>query len=62
MSGASGGKLFSFFGGGREDKYQDAADRYIEAANAFKMQNRGGSFAINARPKGTRSFVVCVGD
>ncbi|KAI0124881.1 alpha-soluble NSF attachment protein [Xylariales sp. AK1849] len=35
LSGASGG--FSFFGG-REEKYQDAADQYIQAANAFRMQ------------------------
>ncbi|KAI2634326.1 TPR-like protein [Hypomontagnella submonticulosa] len=35
LSGASGG--FSFFGG-REDKYQNAADLYIEAANAFRIQ------------------------
>ncbi|KAJ9149283.1 Alpha-soluble NSF attachment protein [Pleurostoma richardsiae] len=34
-SGASGG--FSFFGG-REDKYQNAADLYIQAGNAFKLQ------------------------
>ena len=35
LSGAGGG--FSFFGG-REEKYQNAADMFIEAANAFKMQ------------------------
>lgn len=35
LQGASGG--FSFFGG-REDKYQNAADLYIQAANAFRMQ------------------------
>ncbi|KAH8888174.1 alpha-soluble NSF attachment protein [Thozetella sp. PMI_491] len=34
-SSASGG--FSFFGG-RQDKYQDAADLYIQAANAFRLQ------------------------
>lgn len=34
LSGASGG--FSFFGG-REEKYQNAADLYVQAANAFKM-------------------------
>ena len=37
LQGASGG--FSFFGG-REAKYQNAADLCIEAANAFKMQNQ----------------------
>ncbi|KAL0940951.1 alpha-soluble NSF attachment protein [Colletotrichum truncatum] len=35
LQSASGG--FSFFGG-REDKYLNAADLYIQAANAFKMQ------------------------
>ncbi|KAI1343960.1 TPR-like protein [Xylariaceae sp. FL0016] len=35
LSSASGG--FSFFGG-REDKYQNAADLYMEAANAYRMQ------------------------
>ncbi|KAI1473986.1 TPR-like protein [Daldinia eschscholtzii] len=35
LSSASGG--FSFFGG-REEKYQNAADLYIEAANAFRIQ------------------------
>lgn len=37
LAGAKGG--FSFFGG-REEKYQTAADSFIEAANAFKMQNQ----------------------
>ncbi|CAN8103286.1 unnamed protein product [Discula destructiva] len=36
VQSASGG--FKFFGG-REDKYQEAADLYISAANAFRMQN-----------------------
>ncbi|KAK9776510.1 putative Vesicular-fusion protein sec17 [Seiridium cardinale] len=35
LSSASGG--FSFFGG-REEKYMGAADLYIEAANAFRVQ------------------------
>ncbi|KAI1169494.1 alpha-soluble NSF attachment protein [Nemania sp. FL0916] len=35
LASASGG--FSFFGG-REDKYMNAADLYVEAANAFRMQ------------------------
>ncbi|KAI1494477.1 alpha-soluble NSF attachment protein [Biscogniauxia mediterranea] len=35
LSSASSG--FSLFGG-REDKYMNAADLYIEAANAFRMQ------------------------
>ncbi|OLN92265.1 putative vesicular-fusion protein sec17-like protein [Colletotrichum chlorophyti] len=34
---ASAGGGFSFFGG-REEKYQNAADLYLQAANAFKMQ------------------------
>lgn len=37
LSSAGGG--FSFFGG-REEKYQDAADLYIQAANAFRMQQQ----------------------
>lgn len=36
---ASAGSGFSFFGG-REEKYQDAADLYIQAANAFRMQKQ----------------------
>lgn len=38
LQGAGSG--FSFFGG-REEKYQNAADMYIQAANAFKMQKQG---------------------
>ncbi|KAI1460760.1 TPR-like protein [Annulohypoxylon moriforme] len=34
---ASASSGFSFFGG-REDKYQNAADLYVEAANAFRLQ------------------------
>jgi alpha-soluble NSF attachment protein len=34
LQAASGG--FSFFGG-REEKYQNAFDLYVQAANAFKM-------------------------
>ncbi|OAQ96493.1 hypothetical protein LLEC1_01388 [Akanthomyces lecanii] len=37
LQGASSG--FSFFGG-REDKYQNAADLFVQAANAFKMQKQ----------------------
>lgn len=37
LQGAGSG--FSFFGG-REEKYQNAADMFIEAANAFKMQQQ----------------------
>lgn len=40
VQSASGGfKLF----GGREDKYQEASDLYIQAANAFRMQRAGES-------------------
>ena len=35
LAGASGG--FNFFGG-REEKYQNAVDLYVQAANAFKLQ------------------------
>lgn len=41
---ASGG--FSLFGG-RETKYMDAADLYIQAANAFRMQKMSMSLAPN---------------
>ncbi|KAI0882397.1 TPR-like protein [Annulohypoxylon maeteangense] len=34
---ASASSGFSFFGG-REDKYQNAADLYVEAANSFRIQ------------------------
>ncbi|KAK7430541.1 vesicular-fusion protein S17 [Neonectria magnoliae] len=37
LQGAGSG--FSFFGG-REEKYQDAADLFVQAANAFKMQKQ----------------------
>lgn len=37
LSNAGGG--FSFFGG-REDKYQNAVDMFVQAANAFKMQQQ----------------------
>jgi alpha-soluble NSF attachment protein len=35
---ASGG--FSFFGG-RQDKYEAAAEQFVQAANAFRMQKMG---------------------
>lgn len=35
LQGASGG--FSFFGG-RSEKYENAADLYVQAANAFRVQ------------------------
>ncbi|KAF2017185.1 alpha-soluble NSF attachment protein-like protein [Aaosphaeria arxii CBS 175.79] len=38
LQSASGG--FSFFGG-RADKYEKAAEEYIAAANAFRMQKQG---------------------
>ncbi|KAK0372876.1 alpha-soluble NSF attachment protein [Colletotrichum limetticola] len=43
LSSAGGG--FSFFGG-REEKYQNAADLYMQAANAFKMQKLSQSFPV----------------
>ncbi|KAK3343806.1 soluble NSF attachment protein [Lasiosphaeria hispida] len=46
LQSAGGG--FSFFGGGKEDKYQSAADLYQQAANAFKLERlskeAGGAF------------------
>lgn len=36
LQGASGG--FSFFGGGKEDKLQTAADLFVQAGNAYKME------------------------
>jgi alpha-soluble NSF attachment protein len=44
---ASGG--FSLFGG-RETKYMDAADLYIQAANAFRMQKMSMSLAPEPGP------------
>ena len=38
LQGASGG--FSLFGG-RTEKYENAADLYTQAANAFRMQKQG---------------------
>lgn len=40
LSGASGG--FSFFGG-RSEKYENAADLYVQAANAFRVQRMSTS-------------------
>jgi len=37
---AGAGSGFSFFGG-RSDKYENAADLYIQAANAFRMAKQG---------------------
>ena len=37
LDGAGSG--FSFFGG-REEKYQNAADTFVQAGNAFKMQQQ----------------------
>jgi len=37
---AAAGGGFSFFGG-RADKYENAADLYMQAANAFRMQKQG---------------------
>ena len=39
LAGAGGG--FSFFGG-RTEKFENAADLYTQAANAFRMQKQGG--------------------
>ncbi len=48
LASASGG--FSFFSG-REDKYQNAADLYIQAANAFRMQqSRGWTPSLRPAP------------
>jgi len=35
---ASVGGGFSFFSSGKEDKYQSAADLYVQAGNAFKLE------------------------
>lgn len=50
--GAGGG--FSLFGG-RTEKYENAADLYTQAANAFRMQKQGTcapaiGFALPPRP------------
>ncbi|KAK3387695.1 soluble NSF attachment protein [Podospora didyma] len=36
LQSASGG--FSFFGGGREDKYTTAAELFVQAGNAYKLE------------------------
>lgn len=41
--GASGG--FSFFGG-RGEKWENAADLYLQAANAFRMQKQSTFFSL----------------
>jgi alpha-soluble NSF attachment protein len=46
LQSAGGG--FSFFGG-REDKYQEAADLFTQAANAFKMQQQSTPFTALSR-------------
>jgi len=40
-SGAGGG--FSLFGG-KTEKWENAADLYTQAANAFRMQKQGSPF------------------
>lgn len=56
LQGAGSG--FSFFGG-REDKYQNAADLYVQAANAFKMQKQGQHRPIRfARPAALKLTVA----
>lgn len=47
--GAGGG--FSFFGG-RIEKYENAADLYTQAANAFRIQKQG------TRPYSTLENIV----
>jgi alpha-soluble NSF attachment protein len=44
---ASAGSGFSFFGG-REDKWQSAADQYVQAANAYRLakQNKEAGMAF----------------
>lgn len=51
---ASAGTGFGFFGG-REQKYRDAADLYVQAANAFRMQNLSTYFEAR------RSFARSMG-
>lgn len=47
----SAGAGFSFFGG-RDDKYQNAAELFIQAANAFKMQKQSAyPFEMNPAPR-----------
>lgn len=55
LQSAGGG--FSFFGG-REDKYQEAADLFIQAGNAFKMQQQSTHLPLcraTLKPKLTMS-------
>lgn len=53
LSGASGG--FSLFGG-RTEKYENAADLYTQAANAFRVQKLSETRPLSpvpVVPKGT---------
>ena len=47
LAGASSG--FSFFGG-RTEKYENAADFYTQAANAFRVQKMSMAFPIPSHP------------
>ncbi|KAK4186590.1 putative vesicular-fusion protein sec17 [Podospora australis] len=51
LQSASGG--FSFFGGGKEDKLQTAADLFVQAGNAYKLakQNRQAGAAFEQAAK-----------
>lgn len=51
---ASASSGFSLFGG-REQKYMDAAELYIEAANAFRMQKMSMSTQQHRCP----FYIVC---
>ena len=55
LQGASSG--FSFFGG-REEKYQNAADLFIEAANAYKMARQSAFATVSSTAPNypTRSY------
>lgn len=55
LQGASGG--FSFFGG-REEKYQNAFDLYVQAANAFKMAKMSATTLFCVR-KLFSTFLPC---
>lgn len=52
LQGASGG--FSLFGG-RTEKYENAADLYVQAANAFRVQKMSMSlFSLPTTPRHSR--------
>jgi hypothetical protein len=53
-AGAGGG--FSFFGG-RQEKWENAADLYTQAANAFRLQKQGNTSLQDAHTTKTSCLI-----